>query len=486
MSEIQIINSMNQSIINKITEFKNNQIKKNDLNNFMVLNLCHILKTTNKIKAKNKVIQEKQDIEIKKSLSKIKSYVGDIDYSPKELEANPIMKNLINPTLESYIPLSELSYSTEINLYDKNSDKCKFNESLLFKKNSKSESDDDENEINFQEPPILYIKNTNNIKKILNKTNETNKKDELNSILKNENGNDIIELINKDDEELFKDNENNYNSFLFYELITSFDEDNKEEIRNIKDDDIEQEFKEIEPCFYFSSSSLNQRTSKRNSEKLRSVSINSGSTSFGSNNTSKGDFKINMTKELYYNEFNTHMSFDLFNKACEQMSIDYLRYLLVIYFNIFNISNKCFYCKKTMFCNLFKKFLLKIGISSKKIYDKINSDLMNNKEEICSFESFVKFLFIILKLKDEYSVLKHKFIISLFRYGEEDINIKHINIFMQLIKGKLVYNNNIYEELNRNLLQTYDSMYSTEIGTTFKFSNILTCLEILFDKKNNN
>ena len=52
MSEIQIVNSMNQSIIDKLTEFKNKQIKKNDLNSFMLLNLCHILKTTNKIKLK--------------------------------------------------------------------------------------------------------------------------------------------------------------------------------------------------------------------------------------------------------------------------------------------------------------------------------------------------------------------------------------------------------------------------------------------------
>ena len=72
MTDIQIINSMNQSIISKITDFKNKEIKKNDLNSFMLLNLCHILKTTKKLKAKNDKIKKKQEIEIQKSLSKIK------------------------------------------------------------------------------------------------------------------------------------------------------------------------------------------------------------------------------------------------------------------------------------------------------------------------------------------------------------------------------------------------------------------------------
>ena len=32
MSEVQIMNAMNQSVINKITEFKNKEIKKEELN----------------------------------------------------------------------------------------------------------------------------------------------------------------------------------------------------------------------------------------------------------------------------------------------------------------------------------------------------------------------------------------------------------------------------------------------------------------------
>ena len=110
---------------------------------------------------------------------------------------------------------------------------------------------------------------------------------------------------------------------------------------------------------------------------------------------------------------------------------------------------------------------------------------MKNKESIYSFENFANIFLTILKQKDEYLVLKYIFILSLFRFREEDINVKHINIFLQLIKGKLVYNNDIYDELSHNLIQRYDRLYSDEVGTTFKYSNILLCLETFFDKKTN-
>ena len=497
MSEIQIINSMHKSIINKITEFKNKEIKKNELNNFMLLNLCHILKTTKKIKIKNNKIKKKQEIEIKKSLSKIKSYNGNVNYNPKELKSNPIMNKLLNPTLDSYIPISEISYSTEIQFYKKNSDKCNFNESILFKKKEKKDMENEEKEIDFEEPPIIFLKNSLNLKKIRenNDNYEENlynlvnfgKINNINIIKQNkENENDIIDLINKDDEELFKneDNENKYKNLLFIELTSSFDEDN---IDN-NDDNIELDFKKIESLFYLDDIFSNQRLSKRNSSDIYnnfSSSI-SDSTSFGSRNTSGCEGKVLINKEIYQNEFVNYMSYEFFNKCFEQMSIDYLRYMLVIYSNAITTSKKCLYCENKMFLNIMKSFILKVGISSKKIYEKIIQNLINNNgncDNICNFENFVKSFYSVLKLKEENSVLKYKFIISLFRFGEEDINVKHINIFLQLIRGKMMYDADIYDEFHNNLIKRYDRIYSNEIGMNFKYGNILLCLESFFDKK---
>ena len=481
MTEIQMINSMNQSIINKLTEFKNKEIKKNDLNSFMLLNLCHILKTTNKIKTKNEKIQKKQDIEIQKSLSKIKSYNGKISFNSKELESKPVMKKIYNPTLESYIPISEISYSTEIQFYKKDSDKCNYNESLLFTKKEKKELENEEKEIDYYEPPIIFLKNDNYLKKIKNEKKEKKSKNCINIIKNDEN--DLIELINKDDEDLFIKEENEYKNLLFYELTNSFDDENKDELGI---DDIGLDFKKIESFFYLDDIFINQKSNRRNSSQFynNNFSSISSSTSFGSHNTSRGESKLLINKEIYTSEFQNYMSLDCFNKYCEEMSIDYLRYMLVIYSNAISYSKKCFFCEEKMFLNLIKIFILKIGISYKKLYDKIIQKLLNNKEKIYDFENFIKCFSIILKLKEKNSILKYKFIISLFRFGEEDINIKHINIFLQLIKGKMIYDADLYDEFRHNLLNRYDKIYPKEIGTNFKFNNILICLESFFDKKN--
>ena len=489
MTEIQIVNSMNQSIITKITDFKNKAIKKNDLNNFMIVNLCYILKTTNKIKKKNEEIKKKQEIEIKKSLSKIKSYHGSINYDPNELESIPIMKKLLNPTLELYIPISEISYTTEIQLYKKFSDKCNYSELILLKKKNKKEIENDDKEIHFEEPPITYIKNSINIKNILLQEKENNINMNMNVIndnncfmMKNSQEN-LFDLINKEDDQLFmkEENDNQFNSILFYELINSFDEDCKDEPGN---DDVKTDFKNIESFFYLDEIVFNHRLSKRNSSDVyNNFSSTSSTSSFESSRNTGSTGKLSIRKEIYENEFKNYMSKETFNKYSDQMNIDYLRYMLVIYSNAVSQSKKIFYCEKKMFMNLLKVFILKSGISSKKLYDKIIQSLFINKNESCSFENFVKSFSTILKLKDDYSVLKYKLIMSIFLYGEEEITANHINIFLQLIKGKLIYDAEIWNNLSHSLIKKYDRIYSYDLGTNFKFEKILLCLESFFDKQ---
>ena len=152
MTEIQIINAMNKSVINKITEFKNKELKKEELNKYMFINLSYILSKTAKIKSKNEKIKKEQDIEIKKSLTNIKSYNGKFTFNSEEIENKPVMKKILNPTLELYIPLSEISYTTEIQLYNDKSGNSKFNESFLLKNNEDLyyETDNEDKDIHFE------------------------------------------------------------------------------------------------------------------------------------------------------------------------------------------------------------------------------------------------------------------------------------------------------------------------------------------------
>ena len=71
---------------------------------------------------------------------------------------------------------------------------------------------------------------------------------------------------------------------------------------------------------------------------------------------------------------------------------------------------------------------------------------------------------------------------SLFRLGEEDLNVKHVNIFMQLLKGESVYDSDLWDELNKNLVQRYDRIYPNDPEKSFRFDKMLICLETFFDK----
>jgi hypothetical protein len=290
-------------------------------------------------------------------------------------------------------------------------------------------------------------------------------------------------VINKEDDQLFmkEENDNQFNSILFYELINSFDEDSKDEPEN---DDVKLDFKNLESFFYLDEIVFNHRLSKRNSSDLyNNFSSTSSTSSFESLRNTGSTGKLSIRKEIYENEFKNYMTKETFNKYSDQMNIDYLRYMLVIYSNAVSQSKKIFYCEKKMFINLMKVFILKSGISSKKLYDKICQSLFINRNEECSFENFVKSFSTILKLKDDYSVLKYKLIMSVFLYGEEEITVNHINIFLQLIKGKLIYDEEIWDKLSRSLIKKYDRIYSYELGTNFKFEKILLCLESFFDKQ---
>ena len=88
----------------------------------------------------------------------------------------------------------------------------------------------------------------------------------------------------------------------------------------------------------------------------------------------------------------------------------------------------------------------------------------------------------ILKLKEENIVLKYKFILSLFRLGEEDINVKHINIFMQLLKGEVIFDSDLWDDLNKSLVQRYDRIYPNDPDNKFRFDKMLIVLETFFDK----
>ena len=81
---------------------------------------------------------------------------------------------------------------------------------------------------------------------------------------------------------------------LFYELINSFDEDNKEEAIN---DDIELDFKKIQSLCYLDDIFSNQILSRRNSSDMyNNLSLTSGSPLLGQQVIQGGRVKYQLIK----------------------------------------------------------------------------------------------------------------------------------------------------------------------------------------------
>ena len=116
---------------------------------------------------KNNKIKKEQNIEINKTISKIKTYNGNFVFDSDELESKPIMKKLMNPSLDMYIPLSEISYTIEMKLNKDDHGHKRFNESFLLKNNEQIESENDEKETQFEEAPINFIKFNNECNKFI-------------------------------------------------------------------------------------------------------------------------------------------------------------------------------------------------------------------------------------------------------------------------------------------------------------------------------
>ena len=466
MSEIEQFNSMTQNITKKITEFKNKEITKNDLNKYMLVNMSYILASTMKMKQKNKLINEKQYSATIKCISKIKTYHGNINFKPIELEINPIMKKLLNPTLESYIPFSELAYTTEKQFYNiySNKKRLKINTS-----SQKEEMEDITKEINYFETPINFMTK----KKLIKSKNSEN---------------NLLNLLNESDDLLFlssNDDEISRNLFLD-NLVYSFDENNKEDPYY---DDKDIFGKKIETSAFFTEE---KQIKKKKSAKEFSGNVNltlynistSCSSSRGSNGGSvePGNCGDNIiSNEIYEFEFKDFLSIKTFNKFSEEMSLDYIRYLLLLYKNTMYSAIKNFFCEEKTFLYLSKSFLLKIGLTNKKYYEDIISNLNFNKMVNSNFEIFIKSFSKILKYKDENQIHKYKLLLYLLKLGdEEEINIKHINYFLQLIKGKCIYDEEICENITHNFINKYNRIYREEASINFNFRKILIILESFF------
>ena len=165
------------------------------------------------------------------------------------------------------------------------------------------------------------------------------------------------------------------------------------------------------------------------------------------------------------------------------MSNLYLRKMLDNYTKIKTISDKTLYCEDKMFLNLTKIFLLKNGISEKKIYEDTLRNLVY-KGNKCNFESFLSCFLKILKLSDDYSIIKFKFLLYLFLdENSEEINLNQLKqYYNEMLLNKLIYDEDICNDIAENLISKYNNLYKGN-NNVFIVRNLLFVIESFFEHK---
>ena len=183
------------------------------------------------------------------------------------------------------------------------------------------------------------------------------------------------------------------------------------------------------------------------------------------------------------------------NKYMEKMNDKYIKLLYKIYMNMISRCDKakCYFIDdimvKKLFLQLFKKFLLEIGISPKRNYEKIlKIQIFNNKP--LSFEQFIQCFDLILNEEDNTGFkVKCTFLFNLLPHesGDDFISKRKINIFFELISCELVFIQDFYEILVDRLILRYNAIYNKDeesniIEGKYRFRKMRIILESFFDE----
>ena len=462
MTDLEIFYNLTNNLTKNLILFKNNEISNTKLNSSMFIIMSLILKLKKNLNKKNKEIMkihkialnfllEKENEKLKR-IEQIKTINRNKKIYDKRIEIEILneiseeetlqknkLNNLINPTLDFYIPFNILSLDYEKDFNSINNENNNNNE-------------ENKNKIsNFEDFPI-----------------------QKNDFTEEEKNTFINDLNNNFDD----DDDFNNNNFLINENLDSISfTDKKIESSNIN---IINENEEN----YFNnnnnnnSNSINNRNTKNNSNEIENIKefevINEEK--FNSNLLSKIE-----AQNLYKNEFKNILSEKTFNYYINYMNFDYLKYMLVVYTKIKNKSMLMFMCEDKMFLNLIKIFILHVGISDKKTYEDILRNLVYKTN--ISFENFLEIFLKILKMNEEFFINKMKFLLCLIDYDEKNIiTLKQLFIFFNFLKTKLLFDNEIYNDITNNLIPRYKILYSNFDGKTFNIKKIFIILETFFDK----
>ena len=474
---MEIFSYNSKNIIKLIAQFQNNKIDAKEFNKNVFINT---IITYNNIKKKNKkykkikeeqnqifqsffIQEQKQEENEKELLSKIRDRQSkrivieaikeQREALLKELSSQKIIKTNSEHTFNSYIPPKNISLSLNYELEEKTK-----------KEKSKEYVSGSNVEINYINP------NYNDKNKII--SNDFIESPYINDeFLDNENfeeneNDDFLKIINEKDEYLFYDEKLKKNEKP--SLVNSWD-------NRLKEQEIIDDFEELtQKRERNQTTKLNNMFLVVNQENVFKKEMN---TYLKSNNTILYD---EISQKDHFHEFAGYISEKCYKAYMKKMNYSYLILMLLSYFDFEQFSNNYEYFEDSQTIVIFiKKILLFCGISASKVYDHLIRTVTNNKGNI-TFEQFLNFFLPIFDLSDAFQYYKYSFLLYLVKKsGYNTISMSNYRLFCNLIKGKLIYEDDTCADIIGKMLPIIKVKYPKDDLDNLNYQHVNIILEFL-------
>ena len=482
-----------------LVKFQNKEIDKNKFNTNIfldiALNYYYFTKESKKtIKLKeyqNKIFQsffkketaQETQEKILKHQAKIKKEPPEKVDAVIKKQRKDLLDNLLSNkdisiyaehTYNSYIPPKNYSLSLNFHLSGYKEFKKYLSVSgaeISYKNPSILNKDkDNDNIINaYSEPP--YIIDENNDILILSKNKQNNDNNNINNIndydlikeSKKENSEEIKKLINNEEDDM-----------LFYSEKIKDDEMLKTAnwLNDISSEEINMNFVNL--------TEVRKNNKTLNNDNYFEFDANYSISEFNPSSIFD-DIPLGGDR---YKKFSQYLSDKCYKNYMKKMNYNYLDLMLLNYYNLkLEFKKYNFLGKETIALNYIKKKILSSGICNSKLYEHIIRAITSKKGNF-DLENFLECFTPIFEASEKYQTLKYRFLLFLSKAQNSKIySMDNYRTFCNLIKGKLIYEEDTYKRLSKNMIENFKEKYPKEFTDNFKYFQIATIVEFLVEKE---
>ena len=326
---------------------------------------------------------------------------------------------------------------------------------------------------------------------------DSNKEKYNNFIKLLDNFDDLVENYNNNginiDENIYLNDEIKYKSYKKV-FMNDFEIININNLKDLNIDQIKNKNNITSPIYTdkkYKSANISKINNKSDLLYLNSTSKHDLSDTLDKTPSSLHNKSQNINNKI---DKSLEISLSLKKKYLKKMSENYI---LIIHKKYMEFISKCrlarnFYLDeimiKKLFVQLFKIFLLNIGVNNRKIYEKIlKNQIFSNK--LLTFDQFIQsFDSIIFDNENENLKAKFSFIFNILPHWDDNdfLNTKKIELLFDLLGCSCIYIQDFCEALGDKLIPRFNAVYKVDeedniISGKYRFRKMKIILESFLD-----